>query len=584
MLLVVCSSLSGWDTMAARPGQQLLVVCSLMHLCEDRFSSSSHVATGVCHVCIVHGSISQQQQDQPVRAGFMQLQPWTAGFLACRSCAFPNISIQQVQTVFDIRGSIVILVFLCFLRLKILRCRCTPCSAAEGVLSQLSNDAAWQQLEPHFGSKFAAQLLDKAASVSPAVPDVKLPSSVQLPSVQLSDIRLPSAPQLPNVQLPNMPNVQLPNMSDVKFPEVHMPSVQLRAVPQLPAVQLPDGQALLQGLQETASSATTAAEGLTHLPADLQQRLGLLEAQLQQLAAGNGTYEPHFGTRAVMSWLQEVVAALSSAVHASPMLQPLSASAAGLPASMSSSHQLLLHGSGGSSFGSSSSSILGGFGGVGDPTAALQAMSAALKAVAASAAASMPAELSNTLSASAGALAEQSAAASAALQQLQGSLAQAESALQQLPEQGLGGYDFPTLCLVAAGAIAAIAASVPAADASAAFGDEGTPQDDVLTHDYDAQAVARYFKRRPVVVAQRAAQLAAEMSGFGLPLLGDLWTGRLQVRTCNLTMHSWIVLSAQDCIVTVEVQKPVLVSCYAFFQLVRHHQVLSEYHHAAYAP
>jgi hypothetical protein len=374
--------------------------------------------------------------------------------------------------------------------------------------------------------------------------------------VQLPDIRLPSAPQLPNVQLPHMPNVQLPNMSDVKFPEVHMPSVQLPAVPQLPAVQLPDGQALLQGLQDTASSATTAAEGLTHLPADLQQRLGLLEAQLQQLAAGNGTYEPHFGTHAVMAWLQEVVAALSSAVHDSPMLQPLSASAAGLPAAaVSSSHQLLLHGSSGSSsFGSSSSSILGGFGGVGDPTAALQAVSAALKAVAASAAASMPAELSSTLSASAGALAEQSAAASAALQQLQGSLAQAELALQQLPEQGMGGYDFPTLCLVAAGAIAAIAASVPAADASAAFGDEGTPQDDVLTHDYDAQAVARYFKRRPVMVAQRAAQLAAEMSGFGLPLLGDLWTGRLQVRTCNLTMHSWtVLLSAQDCIVTVKV-------------------------------
>jgi hypothetical protein len=403
------------------------------------------------------------------------------------------------------------------------------------VLNQLSNDAAWQQLEPHFGSKFAAQLLDKAASVTPAVPDVKLPSSVQLPNVQLPavprlpDVRFPSAPQLPN-----MPSVQLPNMSDVKLPEVHMPSVQLPAVPQLTSVQLPDGQALLQGLQDTASSATAAAEGLAHLPADLQQQLGLLEAQLQQLAAGNGAYEPHFGTRAVMAWLQEVVVALSNVVHDSPMLQPLSASAAGLPAAAPGSHQLLLHGSSSSSFGSSS--ILGGFGGVGDPTAALQAVSAALKAVAASAAASVPAQLSSTLSASAGALAEQSAAASAALQQLQGSLAHAEQVLQQLLEQGMGGYDFPTLCLVAAGAVAAIGASVPAADASAAFGDEGTPQDDMLSHDYDAQAVARYFKRRPVMVAQRAAQLAAEMSGFGLPLLGDLWTGRLQVGLC-LRLH-----------------------------------------------
>jgi hypothetical protein len=408
-------------------------------------------------------------------------------------------------------------------------CSVYLCSAAEELLSQLSNDASWQQLEPHFGSKFAAQLLEKAASVTPSVPDVQLPSSVQLPSVQL-----PAVPRLPDVHLPSapqLPSVQLPNLSNMQLPEVHMPSVQLPAVPQLPAVQLPEGQAILQGLQDAAGSAGAAADSLTHLPADLQQRLGLLEAQLQQLAAGNGTFEPHFGTRALMAWLQEVLAALSGVVQGSPMLQPLSASAAGLPAAASGSHQLLLHGGVGTGSSFSSSSIVGGFGSVGDPAAALQAVSAAWKAVAASAAASMPAELSSTLSVGAGALAEQSASSAAALQQLQGSLAHAEQLLQQLPEQGMGGYDFPTLCFVAAGAVAAIAASVPAADASAAFGDEGTPQDDVLSHDYDAQAVARYFKRRPVMVAQRAAQLAAEMTSFGLPLLGDLWTGRLQVNT-----------------------------------------------------
>jgi hypothetical protein len=32
MYLVMCSSLSGGDTMTGRPGQQLLVVHSLMHL------------------------------------------------------------------------------------------------------------------------------------------------------------------------------------------------------------------------------------------------------------------------------------------------------------------------------------------------------------------------------------------------------------------------------------------------------------------------------------------------------------------------------------------------------------------------
>ncbi|KAF6265823.1 hypothetical protein COO60DRAFT_1633263 [Scenedesmus sp. NREL 46B-D3] len=311
----------------------------------------------------------------------------------------------------------------------------------------LSDNTAWQQLEPHFGSKFASQLLEKAASAAHTVPG------------------------------------------------------------------------------DAAGSAGAAADSLMHLPADVQQRLGLLEAQLQQLAAGSGSYEPHFGTRAVMAWLQEAVEGLLSVVHDSPMLQPLTANAAGFPATASGSHQLLLH----DGVGSGSSSIVGGFGGAGDPTAALQAVSAALKAVAASAAASMPAELSSTLNASAGALAQQSASAAAALQQVQGSLAQVGQALQRLPEQGMGGYDFPTLCLVAAGAVAAIAASVPAMDASTAFGDEGTPQDDVLSHDYDAQAVARYFERRPVMVAQRAAQLAAEMAGFGVPLLGDLWTGRMEV-------------------------------------------------------
>lgn len=54
----------------------------------------------------------------------------------------------------------------------------------------------------------------------------------------------------------------------------------------------------------------------------------------------------------------------------------------------------------------------------------------------------------------------------------------------------------------------------------------------VLTHEYDPAAVEAYFKRRPVLVAQRSLQLALELSGFGLALLGDLATNKLEVRGC----------------------------------------------------
>ena len=96
----------------------------------------------------------------------------------------------------------------------------------------------------------------------------------------------------------------------------------------------------------------------------------------------------------------------------------------------------------------------------------------------------------------------------------------------------MGGYSFPTLCLVAAGAVAAIAASVPPEDYTAtASGQSQTSADDattLLSHEYDPEAVAAYFDSRPLLVAQRAAQLSAELSSFGVCLLGDYWGGNLQ--------------------------------------------------------
>eukprot|EP00955_Chlamydomonas_euryale_P013804 148988-Chlamydomonas_euryale.AAC.1 len=45
---------------------------------------------------------------------------------------------------------------------------------------------------------------------------------------------------------------------------------------------------------------------------------------------------------------------------------------------------------------------------------------------------------------------------------------------------------------------------------------------------YDPDAVAEYFRRRPVAVAQRAAQVVVEMAGFGAALALDFATGRVQ--------------------------------------------------------
>lgn len=86
----------------------------------------------------------------------------------------------------------------------------------------------------------------------------------------------------------------------------------------------------------------------------------------------------------------------------------------------------------------------------------------------------------------------------------------------------MGGYSFATLAMVAAGAAAAIAASVPATR------EPEEPRDGLkLSHEYDPDLVAAYFEARPLQVAQRAAQLAAEAASFGSLLALDLAAGTL---------------------------------------------------------
>lgn len=401
------------------------------------------------------------------------------------------------------------------------------CRAPQQLLEQLSNQLENQQ--PHFGTRLANQLLHGAQSAvqqagtavqqqMPAsirqlphvqLPNIQLPDAPQLPSVQLpriADVQLPHV-QLPNVQLPEAPQLSLPRLQDVQLPELHAPNIQLPSV-QLPAVELPtsipDSQAVLQSI---AAAATTAADDMTHLPSDIQQRLGLLQQQLLQLASttDSSTLNPHFGTKAFTAWLQQVAQTLSSAVHA-PVLQ--------LPAGSPADASLLQN-----SFSRLTS--------LPDATAAsIESIRASLQVLTAAAVNALPAGVSSVLTSGLHNMQEQSVSAVAGLHQLQDSLLQLQLTLQQLPERGMGGYDLPTLCFIAAGVIAATAASVPAAGAVSGGEDDIC---DALTHEYDAAAVATYFRRRPVLVAQRSLQLSAEIANFGLALLGDMWTNRLQV-------------------------------------------------------
>jgi aarF domain-containing kinase len=307
--------------------------------------------------------------------------------------------------------------------------------------------------------------------------------------------------------------------------------MQMPQLPQLPSVQFPDlqlpqggGPSVLEGI---TSSISASSDALSQLPQQTQQQLQLLLAQLQELNIGNSTLQPHFGTQALLTWLQGAVDTLGSSLQSAA--DSLSFSTPTMPIDITSTPVAL---------GNMSSSILGGisatlstqgFAGVGAAAKAnMQALAASLQVLSASAAAQLPTDVSSSLSQGASTVQEQAAAVTSSAQQLQEILLQVAQTLQHLPETGAGGYSFPTLCLVAAGALAAAAASVPPADAVAGGKDDASARD--LTHEYDPAAVEAYFKRRPVLVAQRSLQLAVEMAGFGLNLLGDFATNRVQVR------------------------------------------------------
>lgn len=316
-------------------------------------------------------------------------------------------------------------------------------------------------------------------------------SNLQLPDVKLPSLGLPDF-QLPTVQLPT---VQLPNPPDLKFPEVHLPT------------HLPHPSNLSASLQ---SGAASAAEAAGQLPNTLAAQLAILQELLLSdpgAATSNLGLEPHFGTHAAQQLLQQLATALgAAAAGASPgsaalSLAPILALPTGATAAAAAPDGRLA---------ALPDALTAAWHSAGDQIASLLPPGAVAGAAAAAAAASAQP--------SAG-----WAGAGAATEQLR-------AAALTLPEASIGGIDFPTVCLVAAGAAAAIAASVPASDyeASAASGGGGASDlDPPLSHEYDADAVAAYFARRPVAVAARAAQLAGEAGALGFALLGDMVTGRL---------------------------------------------------------
>ncbi|GFR43297.1 hypothetical protein Agub_g4363, partial [Astrephomene gubernaculifera] len=92
------------------------------------------------------------------------------------------------------------------------------------------------------------------------------------------------------------------------------------------------------------------------------------------------------------------------------------------------------------------------------------------------------------------------------------------------------GHSPTTLVLLAALTALAVAASVPGEGYEAGPVQPAAADEDALSHEYDPAAVAAYFSRRPLAVAARGLQVAAEAAGFGAGLLLDVWSGQVEAR------------------------------------------------------
>ena len=103
------------------------------------------------------------------------------------------------------------------------------------------------------------------------------------------------------------------------------------------------------------------------------------------------------------------------------------------------------------------------------------------------------------------------------------------ASLELLQANGAGGHSFVLLALITPALMAVVAATAPRSNYDG-YTELLHPDDlpSLSASLYSAEIAADYFRRRPVAVAHRAAEVAAEAARFGASLLLDLWTGRLK--------------------------------------------------------
>jgi len=302
-------------------------------------------------------------------------------------------------------------------------------------------------------------------------------------------MQLPSLPSLPKVTLPSMPS--MPRLPEVQLP--HLPT------------QPPAAADVAHALQDGAAAAAAAAQ---QLPNAFAAQLASLQTLLESEPGGGASalgLQPHFGTKAFEAAVAHLAAALSAAVGARSALPPILQ----LPTA---------------AFDGRLAGVAATISAATSPDALAAAWAAASEQIAAA----LPTGAAAGLAAGAAAFAQQQAAASAQLESALLAAEQLRAAAAALPETGFGGLDFATLCIVAAGTLGAVAASVPPADYEASAAGSSGNADPALTHEYDPDAVAAYFSRRPLAVATRAAQLAREAAALGVALGADFATGRVK--------------------------------------------------------
>ncbi|EFJ53286.1 hypothetical protein VOLCADRAFT_115858 [Volvox carteri f. nagariensis] len=369
-------------------------------------------------------------------------------------------------------------------------------------VSELLTDSdAWSGLEPHFGSR---ALAGAVSSLAARAPHVSLPSPPSLElSTAVNNALKPfrgAAAGLSATAQYNLRLDLLPSSPEIAAASTTGGDSGGYAISGLEALS----HTFSQGFEAASAAAGVGASQATAALAasgDLGRGLAAAAEALAAVAAtataaagsGGSELQPHFGTATVVRGVEALASWVGSRFDGLELLDPITAA----------------------SLTSALSELRGVAGVMTLPPALGAAGSSTLQQLGATASA-LAAGLGSLLDRGG----EAALAAAAAPDALLGSLT---TIYQQAQEGGVGGHSLPTVALAATMTLLAVAASTPDETYTgpeypyeAAAGGGGS---DELTHEYDPEAVAAYFSRRPLAVA----------ASFGAALLVDLWTGRLEV-------------------------------------------------------